>query len=61
MSKQKKDGRSLNCVIARSVFEQLEAYCEEVGQSKTTAVERILKQYLSEYAVKTQKNNREVL
>ena len=38
MKKLKKDGRSLNCVIDRSVFEQLEAYCEEMGQTKTLAV-----------------------
>lgn len=52
MGKQKKDGKSLNCVIERSIFEQLEAYCDKVGQSKTTAVERILKQFLDDYAEK---------
>lgn len=61
MSKQKKDGKSLNCVISRAVFEQLEKYCEEVGQTKTTAVERILKQFLNEHETKKEENNREVL
>lgn len=49
MGKLKKDGKSLNCVIDREVFEQLEAYCNEVGQTKTLAVERILKQYFKDY------------
>ena len=49
MVKQKKDGKSLNCVIDREVFEQLEEYCNEVGQTKTLAVERILKQYFKDY------------
>jgi hypothetical protein len=49
MRKQKKDGKSLNCVIDREVFEQLETYCNEVGQTKTLAVERILKQFFKSY------------
>ena len=49
MRKQKKDGKCLNCVIDREVFEQLEDYCNEVGQTKTMAVERILKQYFKDY------------
>ena len=49
MRKQKKDGKSLNCVIDRLVFEQLEDYCNEVGQTKTLAVERILKQFFKDY------------
>lgn len=49
MSKQKKDGRSLNCILERKVYDQLEAYCDEVGQTKTMAVERILNQYFSDY------------
>ncbi len=49
MGKQKKDGKSLNCVIDREVFEQLEEYCNEVGQTKTLAVERILRQYFKDY------------
>lgn len=61
MGKQKKDGKGLNCVIERTIFEQLEAYCDEVGQSKTTAVERILKQFLDEYGEKPQVKDREVL
>lgn len=49
MHKPKKDGKSLNCNIDRLLHERLEEYCEEVGQTKTVAVERILKQYLDKY------------
>ncbi len=58
MRKQKKDGKSLNCVIEREVFEQLEEYCNEVGQTKTLAVERILKQFFKGYYI-TKKQNSE--
>lgn len=47
-ARKKKDGKSLNCVIERSIYERLEEYCEYAGQKKTTAVERILKQFFDE-------------
>lgn len=59
MGKQKKDGKSLNCVIEREVFEQLEDYCNEVGQTKTLAVERILKQYFKDYYNSTKLRERD--
>jgi len=49
MPKQKKDVKTLNCNIERSLHERLESYCDYVGQTKTMAVERILKQFLDEY------------
>jgi hypothetical protein len=49
MAKAKKDGRHLNLYIERAVIEQLEKYCEEVGQTKTVAIERILTRYLDNY------------
>ena len=49
MAKAKKDGRHLNLYIERAVIEQLEKYCEEVGQTKTVAIERILTRYLYNY------------
>lgn len=42
MAKQNKDWKALNIKLDRTVYEQLEKYCEEMGQSKTVAVERIL-------------------
>lgn len=49
MVKQKKDSKTLNCNIERAIYEQLEQYCDEVGQTKTMAVERILKQFFDTY------------
>ena len=55
MAKAKKDGRHLNLYIERTVIEQLEQYCEEVGQTKTVAIERILTRYLDNYFDETKK------
>lgn len=49
MAREKKDGRHINLYIEREIIEQLENYCDEVGQTKTVAIERALKQYLEEY------------
>lgn len=49
MAREKKDGRHINLYIEREVIEHLEQYCEEVGQTKTVAIERALKQYLNDY------------
>ena len=50
MAREKKDGRHINLYIEREIIEHLEQYCEEVGQTKTVAIERALKQYLNDYA-----------
>lgn len=42
MPRPKKDYKALNIKIDRTIYEQLEKYCEITGQSKTVAVERIL-------------------
>lgn len=49
MARAKKDGRYVNYYIERKVYEKLEKYCEEVGQTKTVAIERILTRYLDNY------------
>ena len=45
MPRQKKDGRHINYYIDRKIFEELEAYAQEKGQTMTTALERILKDF----------------
>jgi antitoxin component of RelBE/YafQ-DinJ toxin-antitoxin module len=40
-----KESKSVNINMDVSVLARLEAYCEETGLPKTTAIERILKQY----------------
>lgn len=49
MARQKKDGININYFIRRDVKEKLDAYCEDVGQTATMAIERILDEYLTRY------------
>ncbi|MBR5565152.1 MAG: ribbon-helix-helix protein, CopG family [Roseburia sp.] len=49
MAREKKDGRHINLYIEREIIEALEQYCEEVGQTKTVAIERAIKQYISDF------------
>lgn len=46
MPRAKKDGRFINYYIDRQLYERLQAYADEKGQTVTTALERILKEYL---------------
>ena len=45
MPRAKKDGQHINCYIDRTLCDQLKSYADEKGQTMTTALERILKQY----------------
>lgn len=47
MPRQKKDGVNINYFIRRDVKEKLDTYCEDVGQTATMAIERILDDYLT--------------
>lgn len=49
MSREKKDSKNLNIKIDRVLSDRLEEYCRELGQTKTTAIERILAKHLDEY------------
>lgn len=49
MARQKKDGVNINYFIRRDVKEKLDVYCEDVGQTATMAIERILDDYLTKY------------
>ncbi len=49
MAREKKNGKHINMYIEREILEQLDRYCEVVGQTKTTAIERILKRYLDDW------------
>ena len=48
MSREKKDGRFINYYIRKDIYEKLKAYSDEKGQTMTTALERIIEQYLKE-------------
>lgn len=57
MARPKKDGVHINYYIDKEIKEMLDKYCEEVGQTNTLAVERILKKHLKEYFEKKEENN----
>jgi len=40
MPRSKKDGRYLNLYLDRALNEELEKFCESLGQTKTVAAER---------------------
>lgn len=56
MGRPKKDGRDLNCFLRRDLFEQLEQYCDEMGQTKTIVVERALEKTFREHEKNKKKN-----
>ena len=61
MARPKKDGVFINYYIDRQVKEMLDRYCEEKGQTNTMAIERILREYLSNYYInETQQTKSEV-
>ena len=49
MPRPKKNGTYLNVCIETSIYQRLEALCDEAGQTKTVAVERALAAYLDYY------------
>ncbi len=53
MAKPKKDGHSFNCFLDRQLYNRLCYYAEKKGQTKTLAVERILKEHLDRENVPT--------
>lgn len=56
MARAKKDAKALNINIATNIYNNLELYCEDSGQSKTTAVERFIKTGVEKYFEKKNKN-----
>ena len=49
MAREKKNASSAHFYLDKEVQERLEQYCKETGQSKTVAVERMLKNELDSY------------
>lgn len=49
MAMPKKDYIALNMKVEASVMKRFNKYCEEVGQTKTLAFERIMSAYLDQY------------
>lgn len=53
MPRPKKDGQPINCYLDRTLYLRLCYYAEEKGQTKTTAIERILKQHFDDVGIPT--------
>ena len=49
MARPKKDYIALNMRVDADVMRRFSDYCEEVGQNKTLAFERIVSSYLDQY------------
>ena len=49
MSRPKKDYQLLNMKVDAQIMNRFKAYCDEVGQTKTLAFERIVSQFLDQY------------
>ena len=51
MAKPKKDGQFINFYLDRNLYNRLSCYAEEKGQTKTLAIERILKKHFDEQGI----------
>ena len=58
MARAKKDGISINYFINRKLKEKLDAYCEEVGQTRTIVIERALERTFREHEENKKKNTK---
>ncbi len=57
MARQKKESVSLHMKVDAELMQRFNAYCDEVGQTKTMAFERIVASFLDERDEKLQKND----
>lgn len=49
MPRPKKDYQSLNVKLDSAIMERFKNYCDIMGQTKTTALERILQKHLDDF------------
>lgn len=59
MAQHKKDYIALNIKMDAALMRRFAAYCEDVGQTKTLAVERIISAFLDERDAKAEKKRKE--
>ena len=59
MSRTKKDAKVLNVKLDRNIYDRFESYADQLGQTKTTAIERILTKHLDEYDRKAEMQSEE--
>ena len=58
MPRAKKENTPTSFRLSTAVYERLERFCEESGQSKTVAIERAVSMYIDDYDAKMQKLNK---
>ena len=58
MARPKKDGVFINYYIDRGIKEKFDKYCEDMGQTNTLALERILKSFLENCEKEKMENNK---
>lgn len=59
MAKPKKDGHYINCYLDRTLYNRLCVYADNKGQTKTMAIERILKERFDEEKIPEKIDNSE--
>lgn len=52
MARPKKDNHPVTIRLATPLYEKLNQFCEDSGQSKTVAMERALAMYIEDYYAK---------
>ena len=52
MPREKKDGRFINYYLDKKIYDKLNAYAKEKGQTATMALERILEKFFTEEEIK---------
>lgn len=55
MAKKGKESQPFSIRMDKEIFDRLTCYCEDSGQSKTTAIERAVTMYIDDYDRKMQK------
>ena len=58
MAKPRKESQPLSIRMEQNLHDRLTLFCDRSGQSKTTAMERALTQYIDEYDYIMQKIDR---
>lgn len=59
MGKPRKNGQRFNMIMDRNLYNRLSFYADEKGQTKTLAIERLLKQSLDDAGVPEDVPNKE--
>lgn len=60
MARPRKDGLYLNVYLSRDTREKFDEFCKKVGQTKSTACERALEDYMAKMTRKMRKAGADV-